>query len=160
MYSNQAGGRAWIGKLIDRGYLDSPGWAGIRQRKINLETLLNDMIENLYAQGKEVRIVDVATGHGRYVLDAIKTHRGKPVSALLRDFDENNVQAGQALANQLGLDQVVYEQGDAFDPDSVAAISNKPNIAIVSGLFELFVENDPVRGCLAGLHKVTEQGVR
>lgn len=158
VYRNQAGGFALIGKLIDRAYLDSPGWAGIRQRKIHLETLLNGTIEKLHEQGKEIRIVDIAAGHGRYVLDAIKTHHGKSVSALLRDFDENNVQAGRVLANQLGLDQVVYEKGNAFDPDSLASISNEPNIAIVSGLFELFAENGPVRGCLAGLHKVTEKG--
>ena len=28
----------------------------------------------------------------------------------------------------------------------------------MSGLFELFAENGPVRGCLVGLHKFTEKG--
>ena len=56
---------------IDRNYLDSIGWRGIRQRKVHLEELLREAIADRRAAGAPVRIVDIAAGHGRYVLDAI-----------------------------------------------------------------------------------------
>ncbi len=39
VYENEAKGKTFIGKLIDQNYLNSIGWKGIRQRKINMEEL-------------------------------------------------------------------------------------------------------------------------
>ena len=49
-------------------------------------------------------------------------------------------------------------QGDAFDRHSLAAASPRPTIAIVSGLYELFPGNDPVRNSLLGLAEAVEPG--
>jgi hypothetical protein len=75
VYRNRAQGRFGIGARIDRTYLDSPGWAGIRQRKLHLQELIGAAIGWLRSRGEPVRIVDIAAGHGRYVLDAIATAR-------------------------------------------------------------------------------------
>jgi len=158
VYRNKANGITPLGKIIDRLYLDSPGWKGIRRRKTNLEKLLNECIEKLHDDGREIRIVDVATGHGRYVLDAMKNHQNKQISALLRDFSDVNIEAGQKLAEAMRLTDVVYEQGDAFDKLSISKIKTSPNIAIVSGLFELFAENAPIKTTLKGLHDALEAG--
>lgn len=158
VYRNRATGITPIGKLIDRLHLDSPGWFGIRQRKINLEALLHEAINSVHNTGKDVHILDIATGHGRYVLDAIKVHSDTPMTALLRDFSDINVTAGKKMAREMGLDNVVYEQGDAFNRQSLAQLNNRPNICIVSGLYELFPENEPVRESLAGLADATGPG--
>src|SRR5690606_592300 len=50
------------------------------------------------------------------------------------------------------------EHGDAFDRANLAAITPRPTIAIVSGLFELFPENAPLRTCLAGLFDALAPG--
>ena len=42
-------------------------------------------------------------------------------------------------------------QADAFDRASLAAIEPRPTIGIVSGLFELFPDNAPLRAALGGL---------
>ncbi len=158
VYRNRATGITPLGRFIDRQYLDSPGWVGIRQRKFNLEKLLNRTIQDLLANDRDVRIVDVATGHGRYVLDAIKSHGGKPVSALLRDYSDVNIDAGVKLAKEYGLgDVVAYRQGNAFEKSSLAEIDNSPNIGIVSGLFELFPDNTSVRETLNGLYAALEK---
>jgi SAM-dependent methyltransferase len=136
---------------MDRQYLDSPGWRGIRQRKVHLEAMLEATINSIRSNGDEVRIVDIATGQGRYVLDVLARHRGQAITALLRDFSDANVRAGAALATEMGLAGVEFEQGDAFDQESLARITSGPNIGIVSGLYELFPENAPVRRSLAGL---------
>ncbi|MFO1352435.1 MAG: bifunctional alpha/beta hydrolase/class I SAM-dependent methyltransferase [Gammaproteobacteria bacterium] len=151
VYRNRAQGRFLIGRLIDRAYLDSIGWRGIRQRKIHLEAALNDAIARLVAAGKAVHIVDIATGHGRYVLDVLRALKEVPATALLRDYSPLNIEAGQALARELGLANVVYQQGDAFSAQELARLDPAPTIAIASGLYELFPDNAPVMRSLAGL---------
>ena len=159
VYRNEASGITPIGGLIDRLYLDSPGWRGIRQRKLNLEAMLDRAIEDVHSRGEDVRIFDIAAGHGRYVLDAIKAHDGKNVTALLRDFEDINVEAGTALAARSGVGGVTFERGDAFDREAVASAPIHPNVVIVSGLYELFPENGCVRESLAGLGEaLSEEG--
>src|SRR5262249_43815405 len=54
--------------------------------------------------------------------------------------------------------QVRVEKGDAFDRAALAAIVPRPTIALVSGLYELFPDNEPVRRSLAGLADAVEPG--
>src|SRR5262249_1662347 len=73
VYENQAGGIALLGRLIDRGYLSSLGWRGIRQRRMHLGKTLRDAMGRLSAEGREVHLLDVASGPGRYVLETIRS---------------------------------------------------------------------------------------
>ena len=151
VYRNVASGTTPLGRLVDRNYLDAIGWTGIRQRKLHVEELLKAAIADRRAARAPVRIVDVAAGHGRYVLDAIAAVDA-PDAVLLRDFVERNVEQGRALVRARGLASIAtFEQGDAFDCDRLAAIVPKPTIGIVSGLYELFPDNAPVRESLRGL---------
>jgi len=155
VYRNQPSGITPIGKLIDRFYLNAPGWRGIRIRKQNLEKLLKQAVAALRAGGRPVRIVDIAAGHGRYVLDSA----GDADSILLRDFSEINLREGRQLIQQKGLTAIArFETGDAFNRSSLAAITPKPTVGIVSGLYELFPDNTLLRRSLAGLGDAIEQG--
>jgi len=151
VYRNAASGVTPLGRLIDRNYLGAIGWTGVRQRKLHLEELLRIAIADRRAAGAAVRILDIAAGHGRYVLDAIS--KGEPPDAiLLRDFVAQNVEQGTALIRARRLEAFAsFERGDAFDRASLAAITPRPTIGIVSGLYELFADNAPVRESLAGL---------
>src|SRR2546423_7558617 len=151
VYENKARGTTPLGRLIDRNYLNSPGWRGVRQRKKNLETLLRRVIERAHAGGLPVRIVDLAAGGGRYLLQTMRDLPGIPMTALLRDYKPENVAAAARLAAEFGLTNVAVELGNAFDRESVASINPRPTIAIVSGLFELFPENAGVLESLRGL---------
>lgn len=152
VYRNQATGFPLIGTLIDRIYLDAPGWAGIRVRKQLIEDLLRRAAQKLRAENKPVHILDIAAGHGRYILDALP----QADSILLRDFDPNNVAQGQALAKSKGID-LQFEQADAFCPTSYTQ-PNSRTLAIVSGLFELFPENHQINIALQGLAKTVQPG--
>ncbi len=161
VYQNEPEGRTWLGRWIDRKFLGSIGWRGIRQRKINLEKLLREAIRRVQAAGQPVRVVDVAAGAGRYVLDVIAaTNRdGGKVTALLRDNVQANLEAGKKIAAELGLsDAVKFQLGDAFDPSSLAAIDPPPTVAIVSGLYELFGDNAMVLRSLEGLARAMRDG--
>lgn len=151
IYENKPRGRTPLGRLIDRNYLNSPGWRGIRERKKNLETLLRRVIHRLHAEGLPVRIVDVAAGGGRYLLETLRALSEIPITAQLRDYKPENVRAAARLATELGLTNVQTEVGDAFDRGTLASIRPRPTIAIVSGLFELFPENARVLESLRGL---------
>ncbi|HEX4631304.1 MAG TPA: bifunctional alpha/beta hydrolase/class I SAM-dependent methyltransferase [Chthoniobacterales bacterium] len=158
VYENKARGTTPLGRLIDRNYLNSPGWRGIRQRKENLETLLHRVIERAHAEGLPVRILDVAAGGGRYLLETMRSLPTIPMTALLRDYKQENVDAAARLATKFGLTNVTTEIGNAFDRGSIAALNPRPTIAIVSGLFELFPENPGVLESLRGLAEAIEPG--
>ena len=159
IYRNTPTGFGPLGRAIDRNYLAAIGWRGIRQRKLHLEELLRQAMDFLHAERRAVDVMDIAAGHGRYVLEALHQYPHRPASILLRDFSELNVRQGQALIKDKGLDDVArFVQGDAFDPASLAAVTPKPAIGIVSGLYELFPENDAVRRSLAGLAAAVAPG--
>ena len=163
VYRNTPAGCGPLGRLIDRQYLQSIGWRGIRQRKIHLEELLRQAISLVRSRTEPVRILDIAAGHGRYVLEAIeqKTQQNlqHPDSILLRDFSDINVQEGKRLISEKGLDALCrFERGDAFDRNSLACVQPKPTIGIVSGLYELFPGNDEVCRSLSGMADAIEPG--
>ncbi|QXI43022.1 bifunctional alpha/beta hydrolase/class I SAM-dependent methyltransferase [Pseudomonas wayambapalatensis] len=157
VYRNQATGKGKLGELIDRNYLDAIGWRGIRQRKVHVEELLRLAIARLREQARPVHIVDIAAGHGRYILEALQEQL--PDSILLRDYSELNVQQGSALINEKGLGEIArFVQGDAFDRQSLASLDPRPTLAVVSGLYELFASNQLVGDSLAGLADAVEDG--
>jgi SAM-dependent methyltransferase len=157
IYRNRPSGVTPMGTLIDWFYLNSPGWKGIRVRKRLIEELIGRAMTAVRADGRPVRVVDAAAGHGRYVLEAIALSGVTPDDVLLRDLDPRNVEIGRRLMAEKGL-RGRFERGDAFDRTSLAALQPKPAIGIVSGLFELFPENDVVRETLAGLAEAIEPG--
>ncbi|VVQ26556.1 bifunctional alpha/beta hydrolase/class I SAM-dependent methyltransferase [Pseudomonas fluorescens] len=159
VYRNTPTGTSAVGRLIDRNYLDSIGWRGIRQRKLHVEELLRLAMAHLRDQGREVRIVDIAAGHGRYILEALQGVDPLPESILLRDYSDINVRDGGALIRDKGLDAIArFVKGDAFDRADLAALDPKPTLAVVSGLYELFADNQRVSGSLAGLADAVEPG--
>jgi len=159
VYRDQAEGVGALGRLIDRNYLDAIGWRGIRLRKTHLEKSLRRAMTELRAAGQPVRVVDIAAGHGRYVLDAVREHPDIPATGLLRDFSAANVEAGRRLIAERGLgDRFAFERGDAFGPASLAQLPKTATVGIVSGLYELFPENPPVRASLAGLAEAVVPG--
>jgi alpha-beta hydrolase superfamily lysophospholipase/SAM-dependent methyltransferase len=156
VYENKPQGATPLGRFIDRNYLNSPGWRGIRERKKNLESALRDVIEKTHGEGREVRIVDIAAGGGRYLLETMRALPQIPMTALLRDYKPENIEAARKLAVQFGLTNVTVELGNAFDRDALAAIRPRPTIGVVSGLFELFPQNAGVLASLRGLADALE----
>jgi alpha-beta hydrolase superfamily lysophospholipase/SAM-dependent methyltransferase len=159
VYRNEAKGRLALGKRLDRNYLDSIGWRGIRVRKAHIETLIARAMEALRTRGTIVRVLDIAAGHGRYVLESLERSPVKPDSILLRDYSDINVRDGAALIREKGLAGIArFERGDAFDAASLAAIAPRPTLAIVSGLYELFADNALAERSLSGLSRCVEPG--
>lgn len=162
VYRDTAQGLGPVGRLIDRQYLNAVGWVGIRQRRVNIAGMIERAVGELRQKGLPVRIVDIAAGHGRYVLDAlVKVGLQPGDSVLLRDYSLVNVEAGRELIQQMGLsDMVRFEVGDAFDEASLAQLTPSPTLAIVSGLYELFPSNPQIQHSLAGLAQSMRPGAK
>lgn len=158
VYRNEAGGRFGIGKFIDQGYLQAIGWRGIRLRKQHLQQALSELIAT-HPANLPLRILDVAAGGGRYVLETAKRFQDRPMHITLRDYAQANLDAARQLAEALALNHTVeYECRDAFSPDSYPIDESQFDIVIVSGLYELFAENAPVLASLQGIQRQLRPG--
>ena len=151
VYENKPRGAMGLGRMIDKAYLNSIGWRGIRQRKANLEKALRTLVKKVQTENRPVHIFDVAAGAGRYVIETIRALPEIPMKATLRDYKQENIDAARTLAQEFGLDNVVAQYGDAFDRAALATTEPGPTIGIVSGLYELFPSNELVLNSLRGL---------
>jgi alpha-beta hydrolase superfamily lysophospholipase/SAM-dependent methyltransferase len=151
VYENRARGTTPIGRLIDRAYLDAVGWRGIRQRGANLRALLIRTITALRRGGRPVHVADVAAGPGRYLIEALRDLGDPGVSVTCRDRDEPGLAQGRRRAEALGVANIHFEPGDAFDPASLARLTPAPDIVVVSGLYELFSDNALIARSLSGI---------
>jgi alpha-beta hydrolase superfamily lysophospholipase/SAM-dependent methyltransferase len=159
VYRNKPHGGSALGRVIDKAYLNSIGWRGIRQRKANLNKTLRDLILEMHRDNCPVRILDIAAGVGRYVIETIRDMPEIPIAATLCDSTQENVDAIRALADELNVNgAVVARRGDAFDRESLARIQPRPTIGIVSGLYELFPSNETILNSLRGLAEAIEPG--
>ena len=159
VYRNRAQGTTFLGQLLDRNYLNSVGWKGIRARKMHIEQAIAKAASCLREIGRPIRITDIAAGHGRYVLEATEKLPQLPESILLRDYSDINVRDGTALIREKKLGHIArFAKADAFDELDVASIKPRPTVAIVSGLYELFSGNASVSASLRGLGQAVENG--
>jgi alpha-beta hydrolase superfamily lysophospholipase/SAM-dependent methyltransferase len=158
VYENVPQGLSPLGRLIDAAYLNAIGWRGIRQRKTNLKAALRRMIDCAAATGRDVHIIDIAAGTGRYVIETMQGLENFSISALLRDNSPANAEIIRKDAEEFRLESVKAEVADAFDRESLARIQPRATIGIVSGLYELFSSNQPVLNSLRGLADAIEPG--
>ena len=158
VYRNQAQGTNPLGKLIDQYYLNAIGWRGIRQRKVNIGKAIQLAFSKLRAAQQPIHVLDIAAGHGRYVLDAL-TETSRPDSVRLRDYSPINVAAGQKLIAERQLQDIVsFQEVNAYERTNYQQLDPRPTLGIVSGLHELFPDNDLILQSLYGLGDAIETG--
>ena len=158
VYQNEPRGSNFIGKLYDRHYLNAIGWRGIRQRKKNIGKAIALATTLLHKADKPVHVLDIASGHGRYILDALNEHV-RADSIRLRDYSPINVAAGRELIAARGLEAIAtFDEVNAFDRANYQHLEPRPTLGIVSGLHELFADNDLIQHSLDGFGDAIESG--
>ena len=153
VYQNKPRGWTPFGKLIDYFYLNSIGWVCIRQRRKHLQSLLKDALRSSDAK----KVADIAGGPARYMLEVLQDYPDPKLRAVVRDRDEDGLEEGRKLASQQDESRITYQSGDAFDSSEVAGLGPL-DVAVVSGLYELFPDNGPVAQSLAGLAEAIKPG--
>lgn len=154
VYVNRARGWLGLGWLIDRVYLNAVGWRAIRARRELLTEVLRAEVER---RGGVVRILDVAAGPGRYLQDLAADHPDR-VRVLCRDLAPEGLRRGAKLAAERGLGNVHYEEGDAFDPQPTTPLRGAPDVVVVSGLYELFLDEALIASSMERLHRLLAPG--
>jgi alpha-beta hydrolase superfamily lysophospholipase/phosphatidylglycerophosphate synthase/ubiquinone/menaquinone biosynthesis C-methylase UbiE len=184
VYYNQPSGQNKFGQAVDRFYLSNIGWQGIRIRREHILELAREALADIKSgnqnqasqnQAKQnstesfqPKLLDIASGHGFYAFDLLTEFTN--LHAELRDYEQHNIQALQAKAAQLEItDRVLTCQKDAFDPASYSHVQKgsgdakglddkKFDIAIASGVFELFSDNTLPATALAGIYDSLKSG--
>ncbi len=152
IYTNKPSGTTWFGRAIDKAYLNSIGWRGIRQRKVNMIAAVEAKIVLLQQKGETVSILDIAGGPARYLIEIAS--KFPEIEVRVRDYQEQNVNEGRILARDLALDNINYEQCDAFDLVNYDLKIYRPNIVVISGVFELFNDNTLIDKAIKGVTQI------
>lgn len=156
VYENKARGNLLLGKVIDYFYINAIGWRGIRQRRACMNQALRWALKQVRESGMPLQLMDIAGGAGRYLLDVLDE---PDLKILCRDWSESALATGRATAQQMGLtDRITHVRGDAFDESSLASVEPKPSIGVVSGLYELFPDNERLQRSLRGLFSAVNPG--
>ncbi|WP_455669651.1 bifunctional alpha/beta hydrolase/class I SAM-dependent methyltransferase [Phocaeicola sp.] len=154
VYKNKPQGMAGIGKMMDYGYLNAIGWRGVRKRRENLLKLLQEQIESLQQEGREVKILDIAGGTGNYLFEIKK--RCPEVRVVINEFKRSNIELGEKFIAENGLKNISFTNYDCFDPETYRKLDYQPNIIVISGIFELFESNKLVNEAIKGAVSLTE----
>ncbi|WP_201625261.1 alpha/beta fold hydrolase [Psychrobacter immobilis] len=171
VYYNQPSGQNKFGQAVDKFYLNNIGWQGIRIRREHILELARQALADIKdknqssAKSYQPRLLDIASGHGFYAFDLLAEFTD--LHAELRDYEQHNIQALQSKAQQLEIaDRVIACQKDAFNPASYvneqketgSVDETKFDIAIASGVFELFSDNMLPTTALAGIYDSLKSG--
>jgi len=179
VYYNQPSGQNKFGQAVDKFYLSNIGWQGIRIRREHILDLAREALADIKSGNQnqasqnstesfQPKLLDIASGHGFYAFDLLTEFTN--LHAELRDYEQHNIQALQAKAEQLEIaDRVLTCQKDAFDPTSYSHVQKgggdakglddkKFDIAIASGVFELFSDNTLPATALAGIYDSLKSG--
>ncbi|MGE6795721.1 alpha/beta fold hydrolase [Psychrobacter okhotskensis] len=179
VYYNQPSGQNKFGQAVDKFYLSNIGWQGIRIRREHILELAREALADMKSgkqnqtnhnstESFQPKLLDIASGHGFYAFDLLTEFES--LYAELRDYEQHNIQALQKKAEQLEIaDRVLTCQKDAFDPASYSNMQKGSNnakglddkkfdIAIASGVFELFSDNTLPATALAGIYDSLKSG--
>jgi SAM-dependent methyltransferase len=160
VYENKAEGRFLVGRLIDRVYLDAPGWSGIRNRGELLRDVIVAETVKIAGGRRPVRLADLACGGGRYLLEALRRLQdaGLDVQATLRDYRTENIVKARENATRAGI-AVTIEHGDAFSDADLETLAS-PDLVVVSGLHEIIDDDQVVRRHFAQIAGLLPSGGR
>lgn len=148
MYRNKPKGITSFGKFVDKLLLNLPSVKATRNRKNIIVKILQNEIANNLMLRKKTRILDIASGPARYLIELLDGYKQKDIEVLCLDRDRRSLRFGKILA---GKKPIRYAKIDVFKPKHLKYLAKKinwqPNIILSSGLFE-YLEDPPVKNTL------------
>ncbi|HWP91778.1 MAG TPA: class I SAM-dependent methyltransferase family protein [Thermodesulfobacteriota bacterium] len=152
IYENEPHGKLYIGRLIDKAFLNQITCKAFRAVKQITQNVLIDYLEE--RKNKPTFIVDLASGKADYIYDVLRDGQYKDVKVLLRDIDRVALEESKGIAEKRGLlKQIRFEQGDALDVECLKSIPLNPNLVIEIGLYGIIHDDDLIRRHLCDLRE-------
>jgi alpha-beta hydrolase superfamily lysophospholipase len=155
VYHNQPQGKLGFGKIMDKNYLEAIGWKGIRIRKQHLIQLLEHNIQTLLKEGRKVKILDIAGGTGNYLFDIKEKYPQTEI--VINEFVKANIEIGEKVIQEKKYKNIRFTNFDCFDSETYKKLNFEPNITIVSGILELFGDNEMAGKAIQGVASVSEK---
>jgi len=152
IYRNKAQGKFYIGKFIDRMFLNQLTCRAFRSIKsIQIEMIRSYLLER---DDKSTFIVDLASGRADYIYDTLEMSDQK-IEVLLCDISESALNESKETADKLNLDNVVrFKCADALDTENLKQINPKPNLLIEVGLYGIIHNDDLLRKHLSDVKQI------
>jgi len=155
VYHNQPQGKLGFGKMMDKNYLEAIGWTGIRIRKQHLIKLLEQKIQSLKKESRKVKILDIAGGTGNYLFDIKEKY--PEIEIVVNEFVKANIEIGEKVIQEKKYQNIRFTNFDCFAPETYKKLNFEPNITIVSGILELFGDNEMASKAIQGINSISEQ---
>lgn len=157
IYMNKPSGKYIIGYIIDKLYLSHRGWKVIRERKRNLEKLIEQAISRIPESDKPIRMLDVASAQAQYIIDVLGRNADKNIHTLCRDYDDRWVQEGRTKAESAGVANITFQQGDAFDHKSFESLNESQDIVISSGFYDWITNDELIKKSISIISSVLKK---
>jgi len=158
MYRKSPKGITFFGRLLDSVLLNLPSVKATRIKKNIITKILQNEVSNNIVLGKKTRIIDLASGPARYLVDLIDKSNYDNIEALCLDSDKRSINYGKILAHKK---PIRYTKANVFKLGMLKHFSEKvhwiPNIIMATGFFEL-QNDDVVKKFLEDIHKHLDGG--
>jgi hypothetical protein len=146
------------GRLVDSILLNLPSAKATRERRNIFAELIREEICTNNVSSIKTRIVDMASGQSRYILDAVKGLNRDNVEILALDLDRMALKKGSVIA---GSFPILFKKADVLKLDKLYDFSKKinwiPNIFTISGLYE-YLDDLGMKKSLSDLSGYLETG--
>lgn len=143
IYRNQPSGRNFIGKLLDKMYLEHEGWRMVRTRKENLCANLEKAIHLTLESRGGAHICDVAAGPALYITEVLEAFKDCDVSAEIRDIDGRWLDEARKRADARGLN-LRHRVANALDARDFT-FDATPDIFVASGFYDWFKDGETIK---------------
>ena len=143
IYRNCPSGYTKLGKVVDKVLLNLPAAKATRARKEKITSFLREIIEDNKKNKEVTKIVDLASGPARYIIDAIDDSNREWVQVLCFDIDRRSLTYGKQLKQNR---PICYKRANIFELGYYKKLSKKktwkPNLVLASGLYEYLDEKN------------------
>jgi len=158
MYRKSPKGISFFGRFLDSILLNLPSVKATRVKKDIIIKILQNEVANNVVLGKKTRIIDLASGPARYLVDLINESNHGSIEALCLDSDKRSINYGKILAHKK---PIRYTKANVFRLGALKHFSDRvhwiPNVVIATGFFEM-QKDDVVKMFLNDINKHLDTG--
>lgn len=158
MYRGKPKGASIFGRMLDSILLNLPSVKATRVKKGIIIKILQNEVANNVLLCKKTRILDLASGPARYLVDLVDDRNGTNIEALCLDSDKRSINYGKILAHKK---PIRYAKVNVFRLGALTRFSKKvswvPNVVMATGFFEM-QNDDVVKSFLRDIYNHMEKG--